>query len=151
MTASRVEMVGTWTLSPIALGIAIVGPKYCALSQTKVYLWKEHSLWKVYVLMCLPSIPCQLWLHIHGGRSHRSKCTRRCTSRMRSKAQTAIAYTPIQSKTSSTLNYDYQTTVWQHYVASLIFTLGLFWCMKVSTYNHCQQWVRSLISWQQNR
>ena len=30
----------TWTLSPIALGIAIIGPDYYALSQTKVNLQK---------------------------------------------------------------------------------------------------------------
>ena len=148
---SRVEIVGTgycgyWvqgsetlrpstrTLSQIALFIAILGPKYCTLSQNKVNLQKYQSLWKVYVLICLPLIPCQLWLHIYGGRSDLSMCARGCTSRMQSKAQTAIEYTPIQSKTRSTTKYDYQTTVWQHCVVCLIFTLGLFWCMKVSAY-----------------
>ena len=139
------------TLSQIVLVMAILGPKYCTLSWNKVNLRKWQSLWKVYVLICLPSIPCILWLHIHRGRSDLSTCARGCTSRMQSEAQTAIACTPIQSKTRSTTKYDYQTTVWQHCVVSLIFTLGLFWCVKVSAYNHCQQRVRSLISWQQNR
>ena len=97
----------TWNLSQIALCFAILGPKHCTLSQNKVNLQKYQSLWKVYVLICLPLIPCQLWLHIYGSRSDLSTCARGWTSRMQSEAQAATAYTPIWSKTNSTPKYDY--------------------------------------------